>query len=360
MKPVSASGDNRQLPSTPPGTSPVDKPTAGALAHSSSLSGDTAVQAVAAQGAGRPSQVPAATGQAPAASLAGGRRPAGLPTGTVAVGSAATRSAITQPAPPVGRLGDLLAAWSIKPETAALTALQAMMAEQLPLRPETVRSLRNLARRHAGHEALASAVGARALASGVELTDRAVEGLAGFFDSGSQPDGSSADGQPRGGQPGDDSSRGLTPRPPSLGPDPVASLAQALRRVAQAAAAEFFDLAQPAADGAAWLFVPFNFSERSLDFRGMLRIHYNYVHRQTEALILDLSTAGGQRSFAVAGHGRILSVRPVAAVEGRNDPVVRRLEAVLRAAGLIVTVREVGDEGDGRKVGSWRGVDEQV
>jgi len=281
-------------------------------------------QTVAGKAAGTaPGKAPVGEAAKAAAGLVGKSAAAGLPAG-IGSGSAASAAAVPASTAAGGRLADFLVSLHIRPDSSALAAAQALMAEAVSLSRVHILQLRSFMRRFPGQEQVAAGVAARALASGVNLDDPLVEGLAGFFskDDGAtdQRQGSNSGQrqnpdrryQPEedGGQAADENrqisaakqaqsdalpgaasktSPGFPGPGPAL-PESVSRLTETLQALAAGLLSDqgMRKLHRPGPDGRAWLHIPLNFQQDSIEFHVMLRILYNYHSKSSEKMVLAL------------------------------------------------------------------------
>lgn len=225
----------------------------------------------------------------------------------------------------LARTREFLSSLGISPEPAVFLALRALMAEKLPLSAAALRQLREFIRNNPGRERYCAELGARALAADLPFDDPLVLALTGFLGGSSS--------QNRG-----DSGASLkqeASKPVGSDDATVKSVAAALQAacsagIGQAATGK---LARPDPEGCGWLYLPFQFTHNSIDFRGILRILYNYCLKCTEKIVLTLALGESVCSFALNPEDQsctLLDNADALIDSGSLNKVLRRMGVCLR------------------------------
>lgn len=199
----------------------------------------------------------------------------------------------TTPVPSLpATVSEHLKALGLPGDRAAHLAVLALQAESLPLGQESIRQVRSFCRRFRDAPA-AAALSARALAAGQDdeaMLVQAVEAFIGDHQGSGRGSQADSEGQASGGSGGTPARGGLAGR---------------LRRECNLflGQSDFRKLFQPGPDGRAWLYIPFNFVQDGLDFRGMLRILFNYNKVETEKVVAELVVGDDALTCSLTGSG---------------------------------------------------------
>lgn len=212
-----------------------------------------------------------------------------------------------------------------------LGAARALMAEYLPMDLPRLRAVVQAMKKAeaAGRSAEEAArLAARALAAGLDPDDWPPEAVEPVNDGADRSSDSGGHGQAAGGE-----GRGTGGRREDNGRRAEAdadrgAAAELLRASAALALSDgrMRAFAAPNAAGLGWLYAPFNLGPAGFEFRGTMRILYNYRTGRGERLVLETDGKGGTFTISLAGSGDALR----AEAHGLRDPEAK----VLRGLGV--------------------------
>lgn len=258
-------------------------------------------------------RAPAAGTAAKAASTSAGLSPRAeqplSPTASPEIPPALGREALP------ARLTEHLRSLGLAADGPGLIAARALMAEYLPIDLTRLRALAPAMKRAeaAGKSPLdAARLAARALAAGLDPDDWPPEALepppGGDGQAGSSGGGGGAHGQ----APGWDG-RGAGGRSgrAAVGPAEADRLAELLRGCAARSLSDgrMRAFAAPNPAGLGWLYAPFELGEAGFEFRGTMRILYNYRTGRGERLVVEADGMGDPVTISLSGLGDALRAR---------------------------------------------------
>lgn len=333
------------------GAAPGDKPGRGASSYPGPRG--VAPDGAAAESAaprGRPESSPSA-------------RPAAAGQ-TAKAASAPAPAAVPQPeaAPALGRealaarLTEHLRSLGLPADGAGLGAARALMAEYLPVDLPRLRAAASAMRKAeaAGkNPSEAARLAARALAAGLDPEDWPPEAVGHAGDAGDDGGGANSSGAGSGGYgrgdggagrgAGDqDSRRGHG----AVGPAEADALAELLSASAARALSEgrMRAFAAPNPAGLGWLYAPFDLREAGFEFRGTMRILYNYRVGRGERLVLEADGQGRPWSISLSGSGDKLAAKAYG-LKDAEAKALRRL-GVIDASGSSLSEGAVRESDD--------------
>lgn len=273
--------------------------------------------------------------------------------GGAAAESAAPRgrpeSAPSAKAPALGRealaarLTEHVRSLGLPADGAGISAARALMAEYLPVDLPRLRAAASAMRKAeaAGkNPSEAARLAARALAAGLDPEDWPPEALgpAGGRDgeAGSSGAGSGGYGRADGGAgqgAGDqDGRRGHG----AVGPAEAEALAELLSASAARALSDgrMRAFAAPNPAGLGWLYAPFDLREAGFEFRGAMRILYNYRVGRGERLVLEAEGMGGPLTLSLWGSGDAFRARAYG-LKDAEAKALRRLGVIAESGSTL-------------------------
>lgn len=217
------------------------------------------------------------------------------------------------------RLAEHLRSLGFPADGPGSSAARALMAEYLPVDIPRLRAVALAMRKAeaAGKNPLEAArLAARALAAGLDPDDwppEAVEPAASDGDGETELTGGDAGayGQASGGEGQAAGDQGGQSGRAAEGPVDADELAELLRRSVALALSDgrMRAFAAPNPAGLGWLYAPFDLGEAGFDFRGTMRILYNYGAGRGERLVVEADGMGGRMTLSLSGSGEALRAR---------------------------------------------------
>lgn len=349
------------------GAAPGDKPGRGASPYPGPERAASGRREPAPSGAAPPRADGGGAAEARPGSAAADRAPAAGPAAKAASTpaglsprAAASAAAPPEIAPPLGRealsarLAEHLRSLGLAADGPGLSAARALMAEYLPIDPARLRAVALAMKKAeaAGKSPLEAArLAARALASGLDPDDWRPEALEPADGGDDEPASSGGDagayGRASGGE-----GRGAGGRGGRGGRDaagPAEAEAEALAELLRGSAARALGdgrlraFAAPNPAGIGWLYAPFELGEAGFEFRGTMRILYNYRTGRGERLVVEAEGMGGPVTLSLSGSGDALRARAY----GLKDAEAK----ALRRLGVAAELGSPSAEGGGWEPG---------
>jgi hypothetical protein len=226
------------------------------------------------------------------------------------------------------------------------------MAEYLPVDLPRLRAALSAMRKAeaAGKsQSEAARLASRALAAGLDPDDWPPEAVepppGGDGQAGSSGGGSGAYGQAPGGDGRGAFSRGGRGGREVEGPSSADGIAELLKGSAVRALSDgrMRAFAAPNPAGLGWLYAPFDLRELGFEFRGTMRILYNYRIGRGERFVLEAEGMGGPVTLSLSGSGDGLRARAY----GLKDAEAK----ALRRLGVMAEPGSPRDDGDDQVLG---------
>lgn len=338
------------------GAAPGDKPGRGASSYpgpKGAAAGGAAAEGAAPRGLPESSAADRAPVVGPAAKAVSTRLGVASPPTLAPAASASPEGS-----PALGRealaarLTEHLRSVGLPADGAGLSAARALMAEYLPVDLPRLRAALSAMRKAeaAGKsQSEAARLASRALAAGLDPDDwppEAVEPPGGRGgEAGSSGGGSGAYGQAPGGDGRGAFGRGGRGGRGVEGPSSADGIAELLRESAARALSDgrLRAFAAPNPAGLGWLYAPFDLREAGFEFRGTMRILYNYRIGRGERLVLEAEGMGGPVTLSLSGSGDGLRAKAY----GLKDAEAR----ALRRLGVMAGPGSPRDDGDDQVLG---------
>ncbi len=340
------------------GAAPGDKPGRGA----SSYPGPQGAAGGAAPESAAPRGRPGAAAYAKAPAAGQTAKAASAHAGVAPPPTLAPAAAAQPEIPPAlgrealaARLTEHVRSLGLPADGAGLSAARALMAEYLPVDlPRLRAALSAMRKAEAGGKSPAAAarLAARALAAGFDPDDWPPEALESADrdrgdggDADTSGGGSGAHGQAPGGDGRGAFSRGGRGGRGVEGQSSADGIAELLRGSAARALSDgrLRAFAAPNPAGLGWLYAPFDLREAGFEFRGTMRILYNYRIGRGERLVLEAEGMGGPVTLSLSGSGDGLRAKAY----GLKDAEAR----ALRRLGVMAGPGSPRDDGDDQVLG---------